>query len=139
MGFAALYYGCAVTARSDSDDLSAVARESVGWVELFAIPIICFACGQADGYRFAPPILRLRHCFASFARRGGANGCDKTTRRANHQKAVQPTAQKYFAFAVGRIDGLTPRVSPDERGVSRSSRTRVEMRWTRKLRLTSVA
>jgi len=34
---------------------------------------------------------------------------------------------------------LTPRVSPDERGGSRSSRTRVEMRWTRKSRLTSVA
>jgi hypothetical protein len=34
---------------------------------------------------------------------------------------------------------LTPPVSPDKRGGSRSSRTRGGMRWTRKLRLTSVA
>ena len=32
---------------------------------------------------------------------------------------------------------IFPRVSPDERGGSRSSRTRGGMRWTRKLRLTS--
>jgi hypothetical protein len=33
-------------------------------------------------------------------------------------KPVQPSAQKYSAFAVGQITGLTPRVSPDERGVA---------------------
>jgi hypothetical protein len=33
-------------------------------------------------------------------------------------KPVQPSAQKYFASAVGQIRGVTPRVSPDERGVA---------------------
>ena len=63
----------------------------------------------------------------------------KTTRRANHPKPVQPSARKYFAFAVGQITDLTSPVSPDERGGSRSSRTRGGMRWTRKLRLTRAA
>jgi hypothetical protein len=54
------------------------------------------------------------------------------------QNPVQPFAQKYSAFAVGQITDLTSPVSPDERGGSRSSRTRGGMRWTRKLRLTSV-
>ena len=45
-------------------------------------------------------------------------------------KPVQCSQQKYSAFAVGQISGLTLRVSPDERGV-RTSRTRGEMRWTR--------
>src|SRR6267142_5723318 len=40
------------------------------------------------------------------------------------QISVQPLAQKYFAFAVGQITDLTPRVPPHYRGVSRSSRTR---------------
>ena len=53
-------------------------------------------------------------------------------------KAVQCSKQKYSAFAVGQISGLTPRVSPDERGV-RTSRTRGEMRWTRRLRKTSAS
>ena len=63
---------------------------------------------------------------------------DKTTRRANHPKPVQPVSEKYFAFAVGQIIAIAPPVSPDERGGSRSSRTCGGMRWTRKLRLTSV-
>jgi hypothetical protein len=54
------------------------------------------------------------------------------------QNPVQPFAQKYFAFAVGQIISIAPPVSPDERGGSRSSRTCGGMRWTRKLRLTSV-
>jgi hypothetical protein len=33
----------------------------------------------------------------------GSENRDKTTRRANHQKSVQPPLQKYFAFAVGQI------------------------------------
>ena len=41
-------------------------------------------------------------------------GCDKSTRRANQQKSVQPFAQKYSAHAVGQISDLTPRVSPNE-------------------------
>jgi hypothetical protein len=43
-------------------------------------------------------------------------------RRANQQKPVQPSYKKYSAFAVGQISDLTPRVSPDKRGGSRSSR-----------------
>src|SRR6266702_2281673 len=54
------------------------------------------------------------------------------------QNPVQPVSEKYFAFAVGQITDLTSPVSPDERGGSRSSRTRGGMRWTRKLRMTSV-
>jgi len=37
-------------------------------------------------------------------------GCDKTTRRANHQKYVQPFAQKYFRCPVGQIRSLTPAI-----------------------------
>jgi hypothetical protein len=50
-------------------------------------------------------------------RRSWIGGWDKTTRRANHQKSVHPFTQKYSAFTVGQITDLTPRVSPDERGV----------------------
>src|SRR6185312_11790550 len=38
----------------------------------------------------------------------------------------------------GQINDLTPRVSPDERGV-RTSRTRGEMRWTQRWRKTSAS
>ena len=64
--------------------------------------------------------------------------CGKATRRANQQKPVQCSLRKYSAFAVGQINDLTPRVSPDERGV-RTSRTRGEMRWTRRWRKTSAS
>ena len=49
------------------------------------------------------------------------------------QKPVQPCCEKYSAFAVAQISDLNPAVSPDERGGSRSSRTRGGMQWTRKL------
>ena len=52
---------------------------------------------------------------------------------------VNPSAQKYSTRPVGQITSIIPPVSPDERGGSRSSRTRGGMRWTRKLRLTSAA
>jgi hypothetical protein len=39
-------------------------------------------------------------------------------------KPVQTSAQKYFAFAVGQITDLTPRVSPDERGVAHVTNAR---------------
>jgi hypothetical protein len=42
--------------------------------------------------------------------------CDKSTRRANHQKSVQPLAKKYFALAVGQISGSTPPVYRDKSG-----------------------
>jgi hypothetical protein len=50
-------------------------------------------------------------------------------------KPVQCARQKYSAFVVGQISGLTPPVSPDERGV-RTSRTRGGMRWTDQARET---
>src|ERR1700736_4789678 len=52
---------------------------------------------------------------------------------------VKPVLRKYSSCPVGQISDLTPRVSP-ERGAARDRHeTRGEMRWTRKLRLTSVA
>jgi hypothetical protein len=53
------------------------------------------------------------------------------------QISVQPLAQKYFAFAVGQITDLTPRVSP-ERGAARDRHERCGgMRWTRNARKTN--
>ena len=48
----------------------------------------------------------------------------------------QPGGQ-ISAYPVGQISALAPRVSPDERGGSRSSRTRGGMRWTRWRRMTN--
>jgi len=62
--------------------------------------------------------------------------CDKTTCRANHSKPVQPFAEKYSAFVLTQISRITPPVSPQDEGRSRTSRTRGEMRWTREPRLT---
>jgi hypothetical protein len=61
-------------------------------------------------FRFAHPTKLLR-----FTRKGKneAAACDKTTRRANQQNPVQPFRKKYFAFTVGQISGLTPRVSSE--------------------------
>jgi hypothetical protein len=42
-----------------------------------------------------------------------------------------PATKNIRPSPVGQISGLAPRVSPDERGGSRSSRTCGEMRWTR--------
>src|SRR6202022_3901340 len=49
--------------------------------------------------------------------------------------AVQPPLQKYSASPVGQIISIASPVSPDERGGSRSSRTRGGMRGTRRWRL----
>ena len=46
---------------------------------------------------------------------------------------VKPCREKYSAFARAQISSLASPVSPDERGGSRSSRTRGGMQWTRKL------
>ena len=61
-------------------------------------------------------------------------GCDKLARRANQSKPVQPSAQKYSAFVLTQISRITPSVSRQMRGASRSSRTRGEMRWTLRAR-----
>ncbi len=44
---------------------------------------------------------------------------------------VQPLLQKYFCFGLRQISSLSRTVPSRERGVSRSSRTRGGMRWTR--------
>jgi hypothetical protein len=44
---------------------------------------------------------------------------------------VQPHLQKYFPSQLPQINSTTPPVSSHSRGVSRSSRTRGGMRWTR--------
>jgi transposase len=76
--------------------------------------------------------------------RGGlTSAMRKNNPTANHfgfsEIKVKPKDQKYSAFAVGQITATNSPVHPDKRGVSRSSRTRGWMRWTRKSRLTSVA
>jgi hypothetical protein len=48
-----------------------------------------------------------------------------------HQKPVQPRFEKYFAFSETQIRGMDCVSRPDKRGVSRSSRTRGGMQWTR--------
>ena len=45
--------------------------------------------------------------------------------------AVQSSLQKYFGFRAPQITSRTLAVPPHTRGVSRSSRTRGGMRWTR--------
>jgi len=44
---------------------------------------------------------------------------------------VQPLLQKYFVSRLTQITSISPAVSSHMRGVSRSSRTRGGMRWTR--------
>ena len=63
------------------------------------------------------------------------SACDKSTRRANHPKPVQPLAQKYSAFVRQSNHLHNSPVSPRDEGRSRSSRTCGEMRWTQELRL----
>src|SRR3954465_2076536 len=43
--------------------------------------------------------------------------CDMMARRANHSKPVQPLPQKYSAFVLTQIIGITPPVSRRMRGV----------------------
>jgi hypothetical protein len=76
--------------------------------------------------------LRTANCVASHASAILRSACDKITRRANQSKSVQPAREKYSCCRVGQISGFSPPVSPDKRGGSRSSRTWVEMRWTRR-------
>jgi hypothetical protein len=68
----------------------------------------------------------------------------KTRPRQNNPtgKSLKPCPvlpRKIFHLTSDPNHRLIWLVSPDERGGSRSSRTRGGMRWTRKLRLTSVA
>ena len=52
-------------------------------------------------------------------------------------KTRQSAIEKIFRLAFDPTQLFNMRVSPDTRGGSRSSRTRVEMRWTPNARLTS--
>src|SRR5258708_38169615 len=65
--------------------------------------------------------------------------CPQIARRANQKNLSSPSAKNFPLALIGQISGISPPVSPDKRGGSRSSRTRGGMRWTRRLRLTSVA
>ena len=59
---------------------------------------------------------RAEVCFASLAMTKLHLRCGKSTRRANHQKSVQPFAQKYSAHPVGQISDINLRVSRQSRG-----------------------
>jgi hypothetical protein len=56
-----------------------------------------------------------------------------------YHSAVQPPLRKYFGFPLTRIKSISLASRPCWRGVSRSSRTRGGMRWTRSVRLTKRA
>jgi hypothetical protein len=56
---------------------------------------------------------------------------EKSARRANQQNPVQPSRKKYSLFSLRANHRRIPRVPSQERGGSRSSRTRGGMRWTR--------
>jgi hypothetical protein len=53
--------------------------------------------------------------------------------------AVQPHCKKYLASSFGRNSFIDSAVPPHERGVSRSSRTRGWMRWTRERQARTIA
>src|SRR5437763_11320690 len=55
------------------------------------------------------------------------------------RKPVQSCVEKYFAFSETQIRCIDGVSRPEKRGVSRSSRTRGGMRWTRRHRTTNDA
>ena len=77
--------------------------------------------------------MRNANCFALRASIISRPACDKTTRRANHPKTCPALLRKIFRFRSRANQFFSLAVSPDERGGSRSSRTRGGMQWTRKL------
>ena len=93
-------------------------------------PTSASQCYGDDAFRL---ILRTANCFASHASTISQPGCDKTTRRANHSKTCPALPRKIFRFRRRANQFFSFAVSPDERGGSRSSRTRGGMQWTRKL------
>jgi hypothetical protein len=90
-------------------------------------------CGPQRVARICPA-----RCFALCTSQIWPRQMRQSNTTGKSARTVQCSLQKYSAFAVGQISGLTPRVSPDERGV-RTSRTRGEMRWTRRLRKTGAS
>ena len=70
-----------------------------------------------------PSRQRLRNCVASRASAILRIMRDKSTRRANHQKSVEPFAQKYFASLAGQISGKNSPSHPT-RGADRDRHER---------------
>ena len=104
-----------------------------------SVPALRFPAPQEASAYAAPRTARpLPPASHHLQVKSGCATCDKATRRANHPHPVQSFVQKYSAFAVGQITDLNSPVSPDERGVAHVTNAG-KMRWTRKLRLTSVA
>ena len=66
----------------------------------------------------------LRAASLRAQQRSAFGGCDKVTRRANHQKSVNPLLRKYSAFVVGQISAKNFPVSPDKRGVAHVTNAR---------------
>ena len=110
--------------------------------------------------RFAYPTNSRRHCERSEAIHVSASCamdcfaalamttwrqwvCQKITCRANHLKPVQSFSQKYSAFVLTQITGITPRVSRQMRGVGhrheRAVRCDGRRRRARRTRLTRTA
>jgi hypothetical protein len=63
-------------------------------------------------------------CVASRASQISLRHMRQNNTTGKSAKPVQPSARKYFAFGVGQITGLNPRVSPDERGVAHVTNAR---------------
>jgi hypothetical protein len=63
-------------------------------------------------------------CVASRASQISRHRLRQNNTTGKSAKPVQTSLQKYFAFGVGQITGLNPRVSPDERGVAHVTNAR---------------
>jgi hypothetical protein len=91
-------------------------------------------CGIALAYS-------TRHASAPRASEISRAGRDNPTRRANHLLIFRTVGQaplaKIFRFSESTNQSIRKGIPPGERGVSRSSRTRAGMRWTRRRRMTS--
>jgi hypothetical protein len=83
--------------------------------------------------------LQNTNCFVSHASAILRLGRGKSDPTGKSEKTCPALARKIFHLTSRPNHRLIWLVPPDERGGSRSSRTRGGMRWTRKLRLTSVA
>jgi hypothetical protein len=84
-------------------------------------------------------LLRIRRESALIFFKTAVGAVDKKTDlpdRLFGERPVQSQLQKYSCSRVTQINSISPAVPSRERGVSRSSRTRRGMRWTRAALLT---
>src|SRR5258708_8700491 len=94
-------------------------KQRVGWVE------------RSDTYQL--------HLMEMMGFAGSTHPCTSvadagravTRKQPVGQISVQPRSEKYFCSHSPQITSRTFRIPPHQRGVSRSSRTRGGMRWTR--------